>query len=217
MLIPSGLCVQEPNPWIGFWGSYIGAVASFFMAFIAYRSLQNNNDQLDYMKAQNRPYVYPTIRIIRDDGYIYYYLLTENYGNDLAYDVKICLNVNSEEECLLNTLKDYVSFINKSTFSLASKSSKYQLIYKIPCGKNLEGYTKDQRDEFFKVYDSLEKAKYSIVLSYTWLYGNIDSKEFILDGKDATIESTKITQVLGRINTNISKFVEFSTSNDNKV
>ena len=52
----------EANDWLGFWGSYLGAIGSFVMALIAFFALRKNNEQLEYIKKQNRPYLYASIR-----------------------------------------------------------------------------------------------------------------------------------------------------------
>lgn len=65
--IPCNLpIIGEPQTWLSFWGSFIGALASFVMIVITIHTLRQNKMQLDEMKRQweeaHRPHL--TCRII---------------------------------------------------------------------------------------------------------------------------------------------------------
>ena len=49
MTIPCNWTIEGPQAWIGFWGAYLGAIASLGMAYIAYR-------QMRIITSQNRPF-----------------------------------------------------------------------------------------------------------------------------------------------------------------
>lgn len=86
MTIPCNWTINGPQEWIGFWGAYLGAIASFAMAYIAWEQMQILNEQ-------NRPYLYPTIEIVpyRNDGsnHFDYCLHIANHGSRIAADVHI--------------------------------------------------------------------------------------------------------------------------------
>lgn len=53
--------VGEDTDWLGFWVTYISAIASFAMVFITWRTLQQNKEQLNELKRQwneqNKPFL----------------------------------------------------------------------------------------------------------------------------------------------------------------
>lgn len=59
--IPQIPIVGDSKDWLTFWGAYIGALASFVMVVVAYKTLKNNSDQLKELKRQweerNTPYL----------------------------------------------------------------------------------------------------------------------------------------------------------------
>lgn len=44
--------VGKDTDWLGFWVTYISAIASFAMVFITWRTLQQNKEQLEEIKRQ---------------------------------------------------------------------------------------------------------------------------------------------------------------------
>ena len=86
MTIPCNWTIEGPQVWIGFWGAYIGAIASFAMAYIAWK-------QMRIIDEQNRPQLYPTIEIFsyRDGGcnHFDYCLHIANHGLRMASSVHI--------------------------------------------------------------------------------------------------------------------------------
>lgn len=86
MTIPCNWSIEGPQEWIGFWGAYLGAIASFVMAYIAWT-------QMCVLSEQNRPFLYPTIEIVpyRIDGcnHFDYCLHIVNHGSRIASNVHI--------------------------------------------------------------------------------------------------------------------------------
>ena len=96
--------IGEEENWLEFWGNYLGALASFVMAAIAFFTLQQNSsqlssvikqnklieDQLNILKRQQRPFVYPQIFISNNyaEG-SQYCIQISNYGNEIATGIKI--------------------------------------------------------------------------------------------------------------------------------
>ena len=117
MTVPCKWTIEGPQVWIGFWGAYLGAIASFIMAYIAYR-------QMSILSNQNRPYLYPTIEIFSDrnggNNYFDYCLHIVNHGFRIAYDV----HVEIEGEALNNKGNKYLenlSIIRKHAYDIPEK------------------------------------------------------------------------------------------------
>lgn len=117
MTVPCEWSIEGPQVWIGFWGAYLGAVASLVMAFIAYR-------QMRILSNQNRPYLYPTIEIFsyRNGGnnYFDYCLHIVNHGSRIASDVHVVI----EGETLSNNENKYLenlSIIRNLSYDIPEK------------------------------------------------------------------------------------------------
>ena len=86
MTVSCSWAIGNVNTWIGFWGAYIGGIASFGMALIAYK-------QMRVISEQNRPFLYPTIDIFsyRDFGenHFDYCLHIVNHGSRIASNVHV--------------------------------------------------------------------------------------------------------------------------------
>ena len=117
MTIPCNWTCNGPQVWIGFWGAYLGAIASFAMAYIAWEQIQILNEQ-------NRPYLYPTIEIVpyRNNGsnHFDYCLHIANHGSRIASDVHVEIDgevLNSKENKYLEDL----SVIRDQVYNIPEK------------------------------------------------------------------------------------------------
>ena len=93
--IPCGLpIIGEPQTWLSFWSSFIGALASFAMIIVTIHTLKQNKMQLEEMKRQweeeHRPHL--TCRII-----VYKKAFFLQVSNPSRYDASnVCINFGDE-------------------------------------------------------------------------------------------------------------------------
>lgn len=216
MIIPCCWSTNEPNEWIGFWGAYLGAIGSFVMALIAYLTMQKNDEQLEYIKKQNRPYVYASIRRITHQKSVpqnnapqqlyvahTYYLSLANHGNTLARDITINIrNINPK----LNggQLNSVVSEINRAKLFIPPRSERNFVLHVESYPPGLEKAQIREKKEFF---DDFEKSSFDIKVTYSWDFG-MDKSEDLLSVKDATTDATTIVQMLDYIDNSIKKLSE---------
>lgn len=219
MSISCEWAAKESNDWIGFWGAYLGAIGSFVMALIAYRTMQKNDEQLEYIKKQNRPYLYASIRkVIQQKGasrgdadnserlYVThtYYLSVLNCGNTIAKEVKIDIENSSSDTSLERQLSSAISRIKEASFFIPPKTEKnfVLLIY-----SNNPDFTQEQLKEQNLLYDAFEESTFKIKISYDWDYG-MDIYEDSLPVKETTTDATSIVQMLDYIDNSIIKLGE---------
>lgn len=93
LLIPAFTPIVGDNTtWLSFFGSLIGALASFFMIFFTAKTLEQNKEQLFELKRQweeeHRPHVGIRI-IVYNHAYFFEYF---NSGKEDAYGIKISIN-----------------------------------------------------------------------------------------------------------------------------
>ena len=117
MTIPCNWTIEGPKVWIGFWGAYIGAIASFTMAYIAWK-------QMRIISEQNRPQLYPTIEIFsyRDGGcnHFDYCLHIVNHGLRMASNVHI--EINGEElDNKEKKIQENLSIIRNNVYDIPEK------------------------------------------------------------------------------------------------
>lgn len=83
--------VGKDTDWLGFWVTYISAIASFAMVFITWRTLQQNKEQLEEIKRQwneqNKPILSFKIIVLKD----VFYLKVENTGKSSIVNAKLIL------------------------------------------------------------------------------------------------------------------------------
>lgn len=118
MTITCKWTIEGPQVWIGFWGAYIGAIASFAMAYIAWK-------QMRIISEQNRPQLYPTIEIFsyRDAGcnHFDYCLHIVNHGSRMASNVHIEIDgdVLDDKE---NKFLENLSIIRNHIYDIPEKN-----------------------------------------------------------------------------------------------
>ena len=107
----------------------ISAIATFAMAFITYKTLKQNREQLNELKVQreedNRARIVCSAHIHQVNGS--YMLMIENIGRLPAYDV----NIQVTGEPITNHLFDYIRY----TFSQLAKKT-----FTLPAGQSLSFY-----------------------------------------------------------------------------
>lgn len=83
--------VGKDTDWLGFWVTYISAIASFAMVFITLRTLQQNKEQLEEIKRQwnelNKPILSFKIIFLKNK----FYLKVENTGKSSIVNAKLIL------------------------------------------------------------------------------------------------------------------------------
>lgn len=98
VLIPAFLpIVGSGVDWLMFWVTYISAIASFTMVFMTWRTLKQNEEQLNEIKRQweeqNRPKVFCSLETSKGDVF----LVLENISSCAAINVSIVIKSNVEE------------------------------------------------------------------------------------------------------------------------
>lgn len=98
--IPCGLpIIGEPQTWLSFWSSFIGALASFAMIVITIHTLRQNKMQLDEMKRQweeeHRPHLTCRITVYKTAFFLQIFNPSKydasnviiTFGNELIYNL----------------------------------------------------------------------------------------------------------------------------------
>lgn len=90
--------VGEDTDWLMFWVTYISAIASFAMVFMTWRTLKQNEEQLNEIKRQweeqNRPKVFCSLETSKGDVF----LVLDNISSCAAINVSIVIRSNVEED-----------------------------------------------------------------------------------------------------------------------
>lgn len=206
--------VNKSNDWIGFWGAYLGAVGSFIMTLIAYFTLRKNNEQLEFIKKQNRPYIYASIRKFiqqkediqaADTNKVYvahtYYLTVINIGNTIAKEVKIDIQNNNPILSEDRRLKSKMSEINKTTIFVPPNEEKNFTLATRTYSSDL---VREQIEEQKKFFDEFEKSSFDVKICYCWDFDK-DKYENSFCIEDVTTDATTIVQMLDCIDNSIKK------------
>lgn len=202
------------NDWIGFFGAYLSALASFAMAFITYKTLKLNEKQLKIINEQNSPHLNVYIENVYmvkrnpDEKGIWeslpeykYVLYVHNYGSKLASNIKVKLD-NSKPKVFENQLiKTRIDYIQDYRFALQPGETKsFVLFYSIPSIKE------PNRNEIVSLVDKLNNSE--VIIKLTYDNQGDDSNNYIIMMKDVPDHLTTEVEVLGYINNNISDFAK---------
>lgn len=157
--------VGDGTQWLGFWGTYISAIASFAMVIITWKTLKQNKEQLSELKRQwdEKKRARLSFSIIPSQSW--YELKISNIGYEPAYNIKIIFNNNFIDNIPIPKAKEIFRKFQENAFSIEQGKSKYLLIG--VCDGAME-YWKD------KCEDIIIKG------SYCGLY-SIDEKVNILE------------------------------------
>lgn len=214
MKIPCIWSVGNSNVWIAFWGAYLGAIGSFIMAFIAYRTLLKNDEQLEYIKEQNRPYLCVTIRKSlqqkksnSEEGKLSsqfyhsqtYYLSIVNHGNMIARNVHVDLLCTDSEVAKNSRIAPNIAKIDEIHFDLPAKNERCFVLTE---ESYPTGLTKEQVNEQSFFFEIFEKSCFDIKIFYNWENEEYLHEETILV-RDSIIDSTTVVQMLNYIDNSI--------------
>ena len=204
----------EQNEWIAFWGAYLGAVGSFLMAIIAYKTLLQNNEQLKYIKEQNRPNLNVEIRKYiqqkteRDENgnltnRLYhshaYYLSIENHGNQIATNVHINVSIDVSDDISNKRMYPCLAGVNNLHFNLPANRKRNIILADIAFPS---GLTTQQAEEQRSFIESIETGCFLVRITYDGVNRKYEYKE-ALYVRDAIVDSTTIVQMLDYIDNNI--------------
>lgn len=111
--------------WLGFWATFLSAIASFAMVFITWLSLRQMQRQWE---EQNRPYLVFDIVVVDN----FFLLQVENVGRSIARNINVRLD---DKFCLI--LKEHNGFITlfesnsieKTLFDLGVNKSRYYTLF----------------------------------------------------------------------------------------
>lgn len=126
--IPERLIVGDSKLWLSFWPTYLGAIGTFAMAIMTYKTLKQNNEQLYELKRQweeeHRPRINISIAIYRKALFI----KIKNIGVGNATDIKMSFNKDFIEKLPKAKYKEMYENVEKRSFTIEYGESKYILI-----------------------------------------------------------------------------------------
>jgi len=198
--------------WLNFWASYLGAIGSVIMAYIAYRTLK-------FSEEQNRPRIYPSVEIVVQKQYDpqaqneenkwynepCYCLRIKNYGIQSATNIKLKVRCTNEELNRNETFRGYLNRLGEIEFALGSKEEK--LLYIFPADVTPAIRRNEKRNNNFWYDEFIAKFKMSeIIVELSYREENQEnSKVFIIPISHALSAQTTLIQVLDSINRNLDK------------
>lgn len=126
--IPEQLIIGDSKLWLSFWGTYIGSIGTILMVFITYKTLKQNNEQLDELKRQweeeHRPRINISIAIYRKALFI----KIKNIGVGNATNIKLSFNKDFIMKLPKEKYKYLYTNVEKRPFSIEPGGAKYILI-----------------------------------------------------------------------------------------
>lgn len=126
--IPEQLIIGDSKLWLSFWGTYIGSIGTILMVFITYKTLKQNNEQLDELKRQwedeHRPRINISIAIYRKALFI----KIKNIGVGNATNIKLSFNKDFIMKLPKENYKELYTNVEKRPFSIEPGGAKYILI-----------------------------------------------------------------------------------------
>jgi len=202
----------DANSWIGFWGAYAGAIGTVFMAVIALDALKNNEEQLEILKQQNRPYLSSSFSILHEWDHESqcnkekYILCVKNHGSQIAKHVKIKIGISNL--LLLNEpiFKRNIDAIENSCFSLPAKGEKNFIICRALPKAPLEK-TGEELKKFHEQWNQIDKIKESVfTITLKCDYYEDETESIALN--NVGYMPTTTVQMLDHINHNLKKLLE---------
>ena len=212
LIWPFWAVAGDTNTWIGFWGAYAGAIGTVLMAVIALDALKTNEEQLDILKQQNRPYLFSSISILHEWDYNNqcnkdtFILRIENHGSQIAKHVKIKIGVSDLLLLKEPILMRNIEAIENSCFSLPAKGEKYFII-----GEALpippQEKTKEEVRKFHEQWNLIDKIKESVFTITLKCDDYEDETESIALNSVGYMPTTTV-QILDYINHNLKELLK---------
>lgn len=153
--------VGDGTHWLGFWATYISAIASFAMVFITWRTLQQMQHQWNEQRRARLSFsIIPSQSL--------YHLKISNIGQETAFNINITFNADFINNIPIVNAKKLFLKIKDNPFSLEAGRSKYLLIG--PC-EGSSGYWKENCEEIsiagtycgiYKVDETINILEYTI-------------------------------------------------------
>lgn len=113
--------VGDGTHWLGFWATYISAIASFTMVFITWRTLRQM--QLQWNEEQRARLVFSI-----DAMQGIYVLKIRNIGKSDAYKISIKFNDDYIKCILADSIRETYEKLQAHSFSLESEKTRYLYI-----------------------------------------------------------------------------------------
>ena len=180
--------------WVGFWSTYMGAIASFAMVYWTWQTLKQNKEQLNELKRQWDDEHKPEIDIIPVYTMEHSLVVLEvrNISNSYAKNIRFKIGTEyiNKIPCLSNKdngLKDFYNTICDRPFTLLPKERKYFYViskdFALPedCPYVTlwnELFTKDQYEAIFAFFKSNP-------IHIHCQYNESFEKDFLIDIKNA--------------------------------
>lgn len=119
--------VGKDTDWLGFWVTYISAIASFAMVFITWFTLKQNREQITELKKQwkeqNTPKVFCSLE--KDNGSLF--LVLSNPTPNVATNVHVNIKSYGIKETEL--FSKYTTLLEKTFFTISPLQKKYIDLY----------------------------------------------------------------------------------------
>lgn len=192
--------IGDGTHWLGFWATYISAIASFAMVFITWKTLRQMKHQWE---VENRPYLYAEIMIfhqttVAKPNIIRYVLIVENCGNHIANDVKIKFDDNFLQGINHAEIKSNFEKLITKPFSVKPKNKKHLYLCDkyVPITKKIDT---DDYKEYQKSLEYLEQSTIDLSIEFNKKY----KEETSIDMENVNWMNTSITQMLDYIRKSI--------------
>ncbi|WP_302289714.1 hypothetical protein [Alistipes finegoldii] len=120
--------------WLGFWATYLGAIASFAMVYWTWQTLKQNKEQLNELKRQWDDEHKPKIDILPIYENDYVLIEIRNISKSYAKNIHFSIDPNYIESIpmLLKQDQEFYRTINNCFFSLMPLEKKRFLFFKYP-------------------------------------------------------------------------------------
>lgn len=191
--------VGDGTHWLGFWATYISAIASFAMVFITRYTLKQNKEQLDELKnqweEQNKPDL--VVGVLYDNKTKNYDLIVHNIGNKTAENIAINLQqtfIDQIYECILtdnsldkwgilpghkSKIEGYIKEITSKKFNIQKKQYKrFPFIHIWHLNNDSQFATENRYTNSKKLQQFLIEAPFEIGLKYNNKYKQIEVVSF---------------------------------------
>lgn len=120
--------IGDSESWLSFWGTYIGSIGTLLMVFITYKTLKQNNEQLNELKRQweeeHRPQI--VFSIFKYRGHLG--IRIKNSGKRRATNIRITFNEDFINAIFSPELKRMIKNIENGPFSIDAGESKHIII-----------------------------------------------------------------------------------------